>query len=61
MLFVFNNLSTKNLVQKADELTKSFSDEGQKFETFSDWLANYLVYNVIKRFIYSFAVDAVKN
>jgi hypothetical protein len=43
LLFIFNNLSTKNLVEKADELTKSFSDEGQKFETFSDWLANYLV------------------
>lgn len=41
--FIFNNLSLMNMQQKSDDLIEVLQSEGQELNTFSSWLAQYLV------------------
>ena len=41
--FIFNNLSLMNMQQKSDDLIETLQSEGQELNTFSSWLAQYLV------------------
>ena len=41
--FIFNNLSLSNIQQKSDDLIETLESEGQDLNTFSCWLAQYLV------------------